>query len=145
MTVRKYSEESARIGRINFTVLLNAILLEIFIILGLAVQSGMGKEKGDTNLQKIITLILSLAIIINWILYLKDKNETGLKFIISGGFIIGYTCLVLTSKSDHVVVYVYPLLIAAILYYDLKYMIIGSAYMSILLYLLCNYFFSKKI
>lgn len=141
MTVRKYSEESARIGRINFTVLLNAILLEIFIILGLAVQRGMGKEKGDTNLQKIITLILSLAIIINWILYLKDKNETGLKFIISGGFIIGYTCLVLTSKSDHVVVYVYPLLIAAILYYDLKYMIIGSAYMSILLHLLCNYFF----
>lgn len=124
--VRKYSKESARTGRINITVLVNATILELFIIFGLVIQIGMGQIEGNSNLQKITTAILLISIIINWLYYFKDKTGKYLKYVISTGFIIGYAYLILTSKGDHVAAYAYPLLIASILYYDLNFMRVAS-------------------
>ncbi|EOT24610.1 hypothetical protein C805_02822 [Eubacterium sp. 14-2] len=118
--VRTYSEKPARDARANLTVLLLMTLMAIPVLLALAIQfTSDGPSYG--KIAFVPALVLLAGVVAGWVIYRKDKSSESLRYVILGSFLTGWGYLMATGKSLMIFTYVFPIMIALILYYDRKF------------------------
>ena len=119
-TIRKYSDEGARTSKINQMVMISITLVEVLLIFALFVQSFAVKTTyGKLGIIPIIVLIV--GVVVNLVIFIRNKNNPKLRYSVFISFFIGWGYLMLTGTNVVVPFYIYPLIIATILYFDRKY------------------------
>lgn len=117
---RKYSDARARVVKVNQTALVSITFIEVLLIFALLVQSFAVK----TNFGKlgiIPAIVLVIGVIVNWIVYKKDRSNEKLKYIMLASIMVAWGYLMVAGENVMVTFYIYPILIANILYHDKKY------------------------
>lgn len=116
----RYSTQKNRIGKVNQTVLISITFIEVLLLFGLFVQAFVvSTSYGKLGIIPIIILLAGL--VSSWIVYLKNKFSEKLRYIMLITFLIGWGYLIITGKNILVYTYIYPVLIAMILYDDIKF------------------------
>lgn len=122
-TERKYNDLGNRNAKTNQLAIISITLLELLVIFGLVVQFIQSfftvSAYGKLGLGPIVILLISM--VWNWVAYIKDRTSDKLKYIMMIGFLIGWSYLMITSNNILIGYYVFPALIASILYRDVKY------------------------
>ena len=118
--VRKYSDEKARITKVNQTALISVTVIEVILVFGLLVQSFAVKDSyGKMGL--VPAAILLIGVIVNWVTYKRNRSSEKLRYIMLTSISIGWGYLMLTGENVMVTFYIYPILVATILYFDRKF------------------------
>ena len=119
-TIREYSQESSRTSKINQMVMTSITFIEVLLIFALFVQTFVVESiYGKLGIIPIIVLVV--GVIGNMIIYKKNRNSAKLRYTVLLSFIIAWGYLMLTGINVIVPLYIYPLIIATILYHDSKY------------------------
>ena len=119
-TVREYSDAVARRTKVNQMALISITFIEVVLIFGLFVQTfAMKTTYGKLGIIPI--LILVVGVIVNWVVYKRDRSNEKLKYIMLASMAIGWTYLMITGENVMVTFYIYPMIIATILYHDRKF------------------------
>lgn len=122
-TERKYKDLGNRNAKTNQLAIISITLLELLLIFGLVVQFIQAffsaSTYGKLGLVPIVVLIVSM--VWNWVIYIKDRTSEKLKYVMMIGFLVGWAYLMVTGTGILVGSYIYPVLIACILYRDVKY------------------------
>lgn len=122
-TERKYNDLGNRNAKTNQLAIISITLLELLVIFGLVVQFIQSffsvSAYGKLGLVPIVILLISM--VWNWVAYIKDRTSDKLKYIMMMGFLIGWSYLMITSNNILIGYYVFPALVASILYRDVKY------------------------
>lgn len=114
---RKYSNAVNRKAKTNQLAIISITILEMLLIFALSIQTFVLKTAyGKLGIVPIIILFLSVAV--NWVMYKKNRASEKLKYAMLIGFLIGWGYLMITGKNVMIISYIYPVLIAAILYCD---------------------------
>lgn len=116
---RKFSKREARVGKANQTVLMSLTFVEGFLFLGFFVQILMGQA--NLVVIGLPTVALIVGLIVDWILYLKDKDASYLRYVMLGSFLLAYVWLNLMSSATYVLIYCVPQLLCCLLFYDQKF------------------------
>lgn len=115
-----YNDPKFRTKKLNHTVMVGVTIVEVLLAFGLAVQVSMSENSyGKMAIAPLAVLVIGM--VVNWIVFLKNKSGEKLKYIIVISFLIGWGYLLLTGKNVMIPFYIYPILIATILYHDSKY------------------------
>ncbi|MBD5465177.1 MAG: hypothetical protein HDR22_05080 [Lachnospiraceae bacterium] len=117
---RKYKELENRNAKTNQLAVISITFLELLLILALVIQTFIvATSYGKMG---VIPLgILVLSVIINWVIYKKDRKSEKLKYAMLLGFLIGWGYLMITGTNILVGSYIYPVLVAFVLYRDVKF------------------------
>lgn len=119
-TQRKYADQAERTRKINQTALISSTLIELLLILALVVQTFFSSTAyGKKGILPLIVLIAGIPT--NWICYFRNKASERLKYIILSSFLAGWAYLILTGTNVLIPFYIYPIIIATILYHDKRY------------------------
>lgn len=117
---RKYGQLEHRNAKTNQLAIISITVLELLLVFALVIQTFVQKTAyGKMGMVPLTIMILS--IILNWIVYTKDRASEKLKYVMMIGFLIGWAYLMVTGKNVLVTSYVYSVLIGAILYRDVKF------------------------
>lgn len=117
---RRYSSLGNRNAKTNHLAIISITILELLLILALCIQTFVEKTAyGKLGIGPIIILLSSL--VVNWVLYKRNRTSERLRYAMLIGFIIGWGYLMITGKNVMVISYIYPVLVAAILYCDAKF------------------------
>ena len=117
---QKYNDAMNRVAKVNQTAMISLTFIELLLILALVIQTFAVKTSfGKLGIFPLIILIIGM--IVNWIVYLRNKKSTKLKYIMLSSFYVGWLFLMAAGTNVMVSYYIYPLLIATILYYDKKF------------------------
>lgn len=105
--------------------LINSILSSILVI-----AYFVEFLRGQRSLQYIIIFILAVVIPIICALgiYLKNNQSKLVKYYTLIGYLIVYTIALTTSKSSLAFVYIFPILVMYLLYFDMRLMVFSNAY-----------------
>lgn len=76
--VKTYSDARERIQKVNRTALISITIIEVLLIFALAVQT-FAVETNYGKLGIIPAIVLLVGVIVNWIVYIKDKTNGKLK------------------------------------------------------------------
>ena len=118
--IRIYSDADERRKKVNKTALISITVIEVLLIFALFVQTfAVATSYGKMGI--IPAVILLVGVVVNWVIYIKDRANKKLKYIMLASIIIGWGYLMLTGENVMVTFYIYPILIATILYHDKKY------------------------
>lgn len=118
--VRKYSSKDNRTTRVNWVMILVTTIIELLLIFALSIQTFVAQT--DYGKLGIVPLaILVLGVIVNWVMYKKDKSSEKLKYIVMATYLIGWIYIMVTGTNALVTSYVFPIMIITILYYDKKF------------------------
>lgn len=111
----------------NKVVLLINSLLSSFLVIGYTLEY----FKGQRSLQYIAVFICSVLIPIAGaiVLYIKDSRSIYIKYVTMAGYMIVYTIAVTTSLSQLSFVYIFPILVMYLLYFNLRLMVYSCSYM----------------
>jgi methyl-accepting chemotaxis protein len=108
----------------NVVQITNKVVLIINSILSLCLVFGYIGEyfKGLRNLAYIVgfTLAVLIPIIFAIILYLKNGGNIFIKYITIIGYLIVYTIAIITSTSSLAFVYIFPIMVMYLLYFNMK-------------------------
>lgn len=116
----KYSERKLQTSKLNQTVMVSVTFIELLLAFGLAIQTFVSVT--SYGKMGIIPLIVLLAgVVVNWVAYVKNKSSEKLKYIIAASFLFGWVYLMLTGTNIVIPFYIYPILMATILYNDRKF------------------------
>ena len=116
--LRKYSEKPARDAKANQTVLLLMSFMDIPLILALLLQF-TSDPYGKAAILPVAVLLLGT--LVSWGMYVKNKSSEVLRYVMLGSFLVGWGYMMLTAKSVLACTYIFPMMIALILYYDRKF------------------------
>lgn len=117
---RKYEQLENRNAKTNQLALISITILELLLVFALTIQTFV--QQTTYGKMGIVPLgILILSMIVNWIVYKKDRASETLKYVMMLGFLIGWAYLMLTGKNVLVTSYIYSVLIGSILYRDIKF------------------------
>lgn len=119
-TVRKYSEKPTRDAKTNHTVLVLMTIMEVLLILALVVQITTPSQ-GYGKLAILPIVVMLVGMVVNWVMYLKDKSSEKLRYIMLGSYLFAWGYLMVTGSNAMICTYVFPVMIALILYYDRKF------------------------
>lgn len=120
VVTRKYSEKPARDAKANHTVLILTTVMGVLLVPALVVQlTVQNNTYGKLGILPIVVLLVGLAV--SWVLYLKDKSAEKLRYIIPAGYLVAWCYLMMTSENLMIYTYVFPIMMACILYYDRKF------------------------
>lgn len=119
-TVRRYSDAKARTIKVNQTALIGITIIEVLLVFALFAQT-FAVETNYGKLGLIPAIILFVGIIVNWVVYKRDRANEKLRYIMLLSFAIGWTYLMITGENVMVTFYIYPILTATILYHDKKF------------------------
>lgn len=119
-TVRKYSDPKARTTKVNQTALISNTIIEVILVLALFAQS-FAVETSYGKLGLVPAIILFVGIIVNWVVYKKDRSNEKLRYIMLASFAVGWAYLMITGENAMVTFYIYPILVSTILYHDKKF------------------------
>lgn len=118
--VRKYSEKPARDAKANHTVLWIMTVMDILIVSALSLQLAVTDSTyGKLALVPILVLLAGTAA--SWVLYFKDKPGGNLRYVMLVNYLIGWGYLMFTGENVMICTYIFPVMIALILYYDRKF------------------------
>lgn len=117
---RIYSDAGVRTRKINQMVMISITFLELLLIFALFVQTFM-VETLYGKMGVIPLLILIIGVVINMVIYIRNNDNPRLRYSIFISFVIGWGYLMLTGTNQVVPYYIYPLIIATILYFDKRY------------------------
>ncbi|MDD6207547.1 MAG: methyl-accepting chemotaxis protein [Clostridiales bacterium] len=124
---RKYSVQENRTRKVNQTVLINVTIIELFLLFALFIQTFVKKTAyGRLGLAPLIILLIGM--VLNFIVYVRNKGSYRFRYIIFGSFFICWAFLMVTGVNLLVSSYAYPMIVVSILYYDKKYerVVLGS-------------------
>lgn len=117
---RKYNDLGNRNAKTNQLAIISITLLELLVIFGLFIQTFFSVTAyGKLGLVPMAILLVSM--LCNWIVYIKDRTSEKLKYVMMIGFLIGWAYLMATGTNVLIGCYIFPALIASILYRDVKY------------------------
>lgn len=126
----KYSEQKNRTAKINQTALFSVTFIELLLIFALVIQTFViSTNYGKLGIIPLVILLIGL--IVNWVVYNKNTVSEQLKYIMLVGFSVGWIYLMVTGTNVVVPFYIYPIILATILYHDVKfektvfYMVLG--------------------
>lgn len=138
---RKYNNRSNQIAKVNKTTIISLTFIELLLILAMVIQTFV-YETAFGKLGIIPILILIGGVFVNWVCYLKDHKSDRLRYYMFWGFIISWIYLMVLGTNVMVSFYVYPLIIATILYHDSKmermlfYTILGATVIRAIMWLI---------
>lgn len=116
---REYQDLGNRNAKTNQLAIISITFLELLLVFALFIQF---LQKTAYGAMGIVPLgILFVSMIINWVIYKKDKTSEKLRYAMLIGFLIGWGYLMVTGKNVLVTSYIYPVLVASILYRDVKF------------------------
>ena len=118
--VRKYSEKPARDAKANQTVLLLMAFMDIPLTLALLSQF-VSKDISYGKMAALPVAVLLLGTLVSFGMYFKDRSGETLRYVMLGTFLAGWGYMMLTAKSVLACTYIFPMMIALILYYDRKF------------------------
>lgn len=117
---RKYKELENRNAKTNQLAVISITFLELLLIFALVIQTFVVKTSyGKMGLLPLGILVTSA--IINWVIYKRDKTSEKLKYAMLLGFLIGWGYLMITGTNILAGSYIYPVLVALVLYRDVKF------------------------
>lgn len=117
---RKYKELKNRTAKTSQLAILSITFLELLLLFALFIQTFVVQTSyGKMGVIPIGVLVIS--IITNWIIYKRNKSSERLKYAMLIGFLIGWGYLMLTGTNVLVTSYIFPVLVALILYRDVKF------------------------
>ncbi len=138
---RKYNNRSNQIAKVNKTTIISLTFIELLLILAMVIQTFVYETAfGKLGIGPI--LILIGGVVVNWVCYLKDHKSDKLRYYMFWGFIISWIYLMVLGTNVMVSFYVYPLVIATILYHDSKmermlfYTILGATVIRAIMWLI---------
>lgn len=117
--IRRYSKREARVEKVNQIFSIALTINESLLLLAFLAQILFGSA--NYTIIGVPIAVMAVSLILNWVMYLKNRSSTLLKYVISGGFIIAYAWLNLSGGAAYVIVYIIPLLVPCLLYYDRKF------------------------
>lgn len=117
---RKYSNKGNRTAKANCIVLRIMSVVEALMILALSVQL-FSADNTYGMLGIVPILVLLLGAIINWSVYVKNRSDEKLRYIMFISYMIGWGYLMITGVNVMISSYIFAVLIAAILFYDRKF------------------------
>lgn len=138
---RKYNNRSNQIAKVNKTTIISLTFIELLLILAMVIQTFV-YETAFGKLGIIPIVILIGGVVVNWVCYLKDHKSDRLRYYMFWGFIISWIYLMVLGTNVMVSFYVYPLIIATILYHDSKmekmlfYTILGATVIRAIMWLI---------
>ncbi len=114
---RKYSTQEARLKKMNQTTIVTMTIIEGFLAAIFLLQ--FMTEGTSRALVTVPPLILfGGGIVINWIIYLKNKASQIFRVVAMAVFMLGYAWLNLSGGASYVVMYALPILFCTVLYSD---------------------------
>lgn len=116
----QYSEQKNRTQKTNQTALIGITFIELLLVFALFFQT-FAKETSYGKLGIVPLIVLTVGIIVNWIAYKKDRSSEKLRYIMLYTFAFGWVYLIVTGVNVVVPYYIYPVIIATILYHDRKF------------------------
>ena len=119
-TVRKYSDAETRVKKVNQTALIGVTIIEVILVFGLLVQS-LAVQTSYGKMGFIPAAILLIGVVVNWVTYKRNKASEKLRYIMLASIAIGWSYLMFTGDNVMVTFYIYPILVATILYFDRKF------------------------
>ena len=119
-TARKYSDVNARNTKVNQTALISITIIEVLLIFALFVQT-FAVETNYGKMGIIPAIVLLVGVVVNWVVYKKDGSNAKLKYIMLASIAVGWGYLMITGDNVMVTFYIYPIIIATILYHDKKF------------------------
>ena len=117
---RKYNNEQNRAAKVNQMTIISLTFIELLLILALVIQT-FAVETSFGKLGIIPLIILIIGTILNWVIFIKNKSNPKLRYIMLAGFIVSWIFLMLAGTNVMVNFYIYPLLISTVLYHDKKF------------------------
>lgn len=119
---RKYSDIRNQIAKVNKNTIIGLTIIELFLIFALILQaSKYSKQTAFGKLGIVPTIILLVGVVVNWVMYIRDKKSDKLRYYMFVSFIVGWIYLMVLGTNILVSFYIYPLVIATLLYHDKKY------------------------
>ena len=118
--LRKFSEKPVRDAKANQTVFLLMAVMEVPIMVVL-VRQFMSAEVSYGKAAAVPMAILLAGVIVGLAVYLKDKSSEPLRYIMLGTFLAGWGYIMVTEQGILTCTYIFPMMIALILYYDRKF------------------------
>ncbi len=114
----------------NRTVLLINSILSSFLSIGYIVEF----IKGTRSLQYVVTFVLFVIIPIAAALtvYLRNRQSDIVKYITLSGYMIIYSIALTTSNSPLSFVYIFPIMVMYILYFNMKLTVVSYSYVILL-------------
>lgn len=116
----KYSERRNRTRKTNQMALISITFVEVLLILALVIQTFV-VETNYGKLGLIPLMVLLVGVIINWVVYKKNKTSEKLRYFMLASFLIGWIYLIVTGTNVVIPFYIYPIIIATVLYHDRKF------------------------
>ena len=117
---RKYSNKENQVAKVNQTTIIGLTFIELLLIFALIIQT-FAYKTAFGKLGIVPMFILLVGVIINWVGYIKDKTSEMLKYYMMISFMVGWIYLMVLGTNVMVSFYIYPLVIATILYHDKKF------------------------
>ena len=116
----RYSVPENRTRKTNQTVLVNVTIIELFLLFALFIQTFVKKTAyGKLGMAPLVLLLIGM--VVNIVVYIRNKGSLRFKYILFASFWICWTFLMVTGVNLLVSSYAYPVIIVSILYYDKKF------------------------
>ena len=116
----KYNNKENQIAKVNQACIISVTFIELILVFGLLIQT-FAYKTAFGKLGIVPVIILFFGIILNWCCYLKNKKNIKLKYYMAISFFIGWAYLMVLGTNILVSFYIYPLIVATILYHDKKF------------------------
>ncbi len=117
---RKYANQINQVAKVNQTTIISLTFIELLLVLALVIQTFVTPTSfGKLGIFPLI--ILALGVVVNWIAYLRNKRNPKLKYYMLISFLVGWVFLMVAGTNVMVSFYIYPLVVATILYHDKKF------------------------
>jgi len=110
----------------NKVVLTINTLLSLFLVVGYAIEYLKGNRSLEYILSFIIAVIIPIAIAI--FVYFRNKQTEVMKYITLIGYLIIYTIALTTTKTSLTFVYIFPIMLMYVLYFNLRLTIYSYSY-----------------
>ncbi|MCI5727913.1 MAG: methyl-accepting chemotaxis protein [Clostridium sp.] len=117
---RKYNNIPNQVAKVNQTTMIGLTIIEAILIFAMFIQT-FAYDTAFGKLGIVPMIILIVGVILNWVFYLKDKKSYKLRYYMLISFMVGWAYLMILGSNVMVSFYIYPLVIATILYHDKKF------------------------
>lgn len=117
--IRKYREQQERDKKVN-----KNMIVAISILLSVCIFSAfnmMNKGEGSKTILMAMAAVTAVVVLINIILYVRDKGAKMLRYFVLGSFLFMYLFYVYFEIGNYASIAIVPALLVTLLFYDIKF------------------------
>ncbi|PYG87141.1 methyl-accepting chemotaxis protein [Ruminiclostridium sufflavum DSM 19573] len=115
---------------VNKAVLIINSILSLFLVCGYTLEYFKGTKTKEYIIAFVLAVIIPITVAI--ILYVKNSGNRKIKYITMGGYLIIYTIALVTASTRLAFVYIFPIIVMYLLYFDLKLTVYSYSYVFVL-------------